>query len=64
MLVQTLPAWYAHCTQGRSWLPKFGGGAKYVTWTYLYEEKSQSYGVIVKVGGEGIAPFSPLLNLP
>ena len=38
-------------------------GAKYVTWTYLYEEKLQSYGVIVKVGG-AIAPSSPLVQPP
>ena len=41
-----------------------GGGAKYVTWTYLYEEKLQSYGVIVKVGGGQSPLLPPCLAFP
>ena len=42
----------------------WGGGAKYVTWTYLYEEKLQSYGVIVKVGGGQSPLLPPCLAFP
>ena len=49
--------------QVRRRLPKFGGGAKYITWTYLYEKNLQSYGVIVKVGG-AIVPSAPLAQPP